>query len=121
MTPTFLETDDRIGILGTPGGSRIISMVLLGVLDFADGNLPDSWVSLPRYHHQYMPDQIQFELAGMTQPEQQALQDKGHELSEKNRRYGNMQAIMHWKTRNFFFAASDPRGEGSAEVIYLKK
>ena len=53
MTPTFLETDDRIGIIGTPGGSRIISMVLLGVLDFVDGNKPASWVNLPRYHHQY--------------------------------------------------------------------
>jgi len=55
MTPTFLETKDRIAVLGTPGGSRIISMVLLGVLDFADDNLPQSWVSLPRYHHQYLP------------------------------------------------------------------
>ncbi len=119
MTPTFLETNDRIGILGTPGGSRIISMVLLGVLDFADGKLPESWVSLPRYHHQYLPDQVQFELAGMSQTEQQALKDKGHILNEKNRRYGNMQAIMLWKKRNFIFAASDPRGEGRAEVIYL--
>jgi gamma-glutamyltranspeptidase / glutathione hydrolase len=121
MTPTFLETEDRIGVLGTPGGSRIISMVLLGTLDFADGNLPQSWVSVPRYHHQYLPDQILYEQDGLTIIEQEELKNKGHKLNEKNRRYGNMQAIMIWKKKNISFAASDPRGEGSAEVIYFTK
>ncbi len=119
MSPTFLETDDRIAVLGTPGGSRIISMVLLGVLDFADGNLPSSWVSLPRYHHQYLPDQVQYERGGLTISEQEVLKRKGHQLNEKNRMYGNMQAIMIWKEKNVSFSASDPRGEGAAEVIYL--
>jgi len=121
MSPTFLETDDRIAVLGTPGGSRIISMVLLAVLDFADGNPPQSWVSVPRYHHQYLPDQVQFERGGLTINEQEGLKSKGHRLSEKNRMYGNMQAIMIWKERNISFAASDPRGEGTAEVIYFTK
>ncbi len=121
MTPTFLETDDRIAVLGTPGGSRIISMVLLGVLDFADGHLPQSWVSLPRYHHQYLPDQIMYEQGGLTNSEQDALKKKGHKLNEKNRKYGNMQAIMIWKTKNITFAASDPRGEGTSEVIFIAK
>jgi gamma-glutamyltranspeptidase / glutathione hydrolase len=121
MTPTFLETEDRIGVLGTPGGSRIISMVLLGVLDFADGNLPDSWVSLPRYHHQYLPDQILYEQGGLTISEQEKLKSKGHKLNEKNRKYGNMQAIMIWKKNNITFAASDPRGEGRSEVVYFSK
>jgi gamma-glutamyltranspeptidase / glutathione hydrolase len=108
-------------VLGTPGGSRIISMVLLGTLDFADGNLPQSWVSVPRYHHQYLPDQILYEQDGLTIIEQEELKNKGHKLNEKNRRYGNMQAIMIWKKKNISFAASDPRGEGSAEVIYFTK
>ena len=56
MTPTFVESNDRIGILGTPGGSRIISMVLLAILDFTEGKLPQSWVGLPRFHNQYLPD-----------------------------------------------------------------
>ncbi|MCG8378311.1 MAG: gamma-glutamyltransferase [Proteobacteria bacterium] len=121
MTPTFVETNDRIGVLGTPGGSRIISMVLLAVLDFADGGAPDSWVNIPRYHHQYLPDQVQYELGGLTIFEQEQLIRKGHDLSEKNRRYGNMQAIMVWKAKDLKFAASDPRGEGIAEVIYLSR
>ena len=119
MTPTFLETEDRSGILGTPGGSRIISMVLLGVLDFAEGNPPSSWVSLPRYHHQYLPDEVQYEPGGLSYDEQAVLESKGHVLKEKNRQYGNMQAIMIWKKKDLTFAASDPRGEGLAEVLYL--
>ena len=117
MTPTFLETPDRVGITGTPGGSRIISMVLLAALDFADGQLPQSWVSLRRFHHQYQPDQVQFELHGLTQFEQQRLAGLGHELKEVSRRYGNMQAILWDKKENRLHAASDPRGEGLAVIV----
>ena len=66
MTPTFVESNDRIGILGTPGGSRIISMVLLAILDFTEGKLPQSWVGLSRFHHQYLPDLVQYEKDGLT-------------------------------------------------------
>ncbi len=117
MTPTFLETPDRIGIVGTPGGSRIISMILLAALDFADGRLPQSWVSLRRFHHQYQPDQVQFELYGLTEFEQQQLAGLGHELREISRRYGNMQAILWDKTENLLHSVSDPRGEGLAVIV----
>ncbi len=118
MTPTFIETEDQVAILGTPGGSRIISMVLLGVLDFMNQRLPASWVSLPRYHHQYYPDEVQFEKNGLTNIEQIRLEGLGHKLTEKNRAYGNMQAILWYKPRNQTFTASDPRGEGEAKIIY---
>ena len=117
MTPTFLELPDRIGIVGTPGGSRIISMVLLAALDFVDGRLPESWVALRRFHHQYEPDQVQFELHGLTEFEQQRLTGLGHELREISRRYGNMQAIMWDRNEDKVYSASDPRGEGHAVVI----
>ena len=117
MTPTFVESGDRIGILGTPGGSRIISMVLLAILDFAAGEFPESWVNLPRYHHQYIPDLVQYEKGGLSKDEKRKLILKGHKLKEIKRRYGNMQAIMLWKRRNTNFVASDPRGEGTAEII----
>ncbi|MCY3752360.1 MAG: gamma-glutamyltransferase [Gammaproteobacteria bacterium] len=117
MTPTFLETPARVGIVGTPGGSRIISMVTLAALDFADNGLPRSWVSLRRFHHQYQPDQLQFELHGLTEFEQQRLAGMGHELKEISRRYGNMQAILWDKTEHRVYSASDPRGEGLAVVV----
>ena len=117
MTPTFLELPDRVGIVGTPGGSRIISMVMLAALDFADGGLPQSWVSLRRFHHQYQPDQVQFELHGLTEFERQRLAGMGHELREISRRYGNMQAILWDKTEDRVYSASDPRGEGQAVIV----
>ena len=119
MTPIFIESKDRIAILGTPGGSRIISMVLLAVLDFVKGELPDSWVSLPRFHHQYIPDLVQYEMGGLSVDEKRKLVFKGHKLKEIKRKYGNMQAIMIWRNRNTSFVASDPRGEGSAESIHI--
>jgi len=121
MTPIFIESKDRIAILGTPGGSRIISMVLLAVLDFVKGELPDSWVSLPRFHHQYIPDLVQYEMGGLSVDEKRKLVFKGHKLKEIKRKYGNMQAIMIWRSRNTSFVASDPRGEGSAERIDIYK
>ncbi|MGE0861044.1 MAG: gamma-glutamyltransferase [Gammaproteobacteria bacterium] len=116
MTPTFLEGPERIGILGTPGGSRIISMVLIGVLEYARGEDPDKWVSAPRYHHQYLPDQVEFEAGGLDAATQAALAAKGHKLNENKRRYGNMQAILWDRASGKVKAASDPRGEGKAEA-----
>lgn len=117
MTPTFLEAPGRVGVLGTPGGSRIISMLLLAALDFVDGGLPRSWVSLRRFHHQYYPDQLQYEQYGLTEHERRGLAALGHELREIPRRYGNMHAILWDKKENRLYAASDPRGEGLAEVV----
>ncbi|WAK01684.1 gamma-glutamyltransferase [Methylobacter sp. YRD-M1] len=120
MTPTFLEDDKRIAVLGTPGGSRIISMVLLGALDFADGNGPDSWVRVPRFHHQFIPDAIEYEKEALTTDEMSSLSARGHQLKEARYRYGNMQAVMRDKTTSTLTAASDPRGEGRASVYSWK-
>ncbi len=117
MSPTFLETDDEVAILGTPGGSRIISMVLLGTLVFADGELPQAWVSAPRYHHQYLPDVIQHEPGALAPDLMAALRSMGHSFENVGREYGNMQAVLWHKPTNLVFAASDPRGEGSAETL----
>ena len=92
-------------------------MVLLAVLDFVSGNKPESWVSLPRYHHQYLPDEVQYEKNGLTVREQLALKKRGHKQNEKSRRYGNMHAILWDKREDRVYAASDPRGEGEASLI----
>lgn len=116
MTPTFVESPTRLGILGTPGGSRIISMVLLGVLDFAAGAPPSTWVATPRYHHQYLPDAVEYEEGGLAAASLTALRAKGHTLKEVPRNYGNMQAILWDRASGAVEAASDPRGEGAAAV-----
>jgi len=116
MTPTFVEDADGVAILGTPGGSRIITMVLLAVLDMSGENRPQSWVSRPRFHHQYLPDVVQYEPAAFDQAMIEGLGALGHRLSALDAPYGNMQAIYWDKMDRRVYAASDPRGVGEARV-----
>lgn len=116
MTPTFLRRGDRRAVLGTPGGSRIISMVLLGALEFFDGKPPEDWVSRPRFHHQYLPDEVLYEPRAFDASARAELEKKGHKLALSNREYGNMHAILWNTATNDVMAASDPRGEGVAKV-----
>ncbi len=116
MTPTFLETEDRVAILGTPGGSRIISMVLLGVLEFARGNGPYTFVSRPRFHHQYLPDRVEYEPGALDERERAGLRGRGHTLLELRQPYGNMQAVLWDRDLGTVRAVADPRGEGRARV-----
>jgi gamma-glutamyltranspeptidase/glutathione hydrolase len=116
MSPTFVETRDGVAVLGTPGGSRIITMVLLAVLDLVAGNGPDSWVSLPRFHHQYLPDVIQHEAGALSESVRAALEARGHSLRRLDDGYGNMQALFWDFGSGRVEAASDPRGIGTVRV-----
>jgi len=116
MTPTFIENENRLMIIGTPGGSRIITMVLLGILDFIDGRDAEVIVSQPRFHHQYLPNKVQVESVGFNTEDLEKLQQRGHEIKLLNRQYGNMQVIIQSKSANTLTAASDPRGEGLSLV-----
>ena len=116
MTPTFLENERGVAVLGTPGGSRIISMVLLAALDYSIGREPRSWVKLPRFHHQYLPDRIEFEPGALSASEIAGLTEKGHSLEVLPESYGDMQAVLWNKSSHALRAASDPRGEGLALI-----
>jgi len=116
MSPTFVEAEQGIAILGTPGGSRIISMVLHGILAYTEGMDATSIVSLPRYHHQYLPDMIFFEPGAISKKNAGYLQTMGHELKALQQPYGNMQIVIWNKQANTVSAASDPRAEGKALV-----
>lgn len=117
MSPTFLETGDRVAVLGTPGGSRIITMVLLGALAFERGEPPTAWVSQPRYHHQYLPDHIQHEPGTFDEATVAGLRALGHSLDSVGRRYGDMQAILWDRRTDDVRAAADPRGQGRGSVL----
>lgn len=116
MTPTFLETKDRIAVLGTPGGSRIITMVLLATLEFHNGGNADDMVNRGRFHHQYLPDRISFEPDVLTETLLKALFELGHETEMLDSTYGNMHAIVLDKKSMHLDAASDFRGSGKARV-----
>lgn len=118
MSPTFVETDEFIAIVGTPGGSRIITMVLLAMLELLDQGQRDidAVVNLPRYHHQYLPDKITYEPAALDEASVSALQARGHELEQRQSPYGDMHAVLWDLINNRLSAASDGRGEGQARL-----
>ena len=117
MSPTFVEGDERITILGTPGGSRIISMVLLGLLDAIDGLPVEQIVGLGRFHHQYLPDRIEVEAGVLGPAVLEELRARGHALREIEDGFGNMHLIS-WDLRSGeVTAASDPRGIGRSAVV----
>jgi len=119
MTPTFLESDRGFVILGTPGGSRIISMILLATLEWVNGGDAKSMVSLPRFHHQYHPDYVLYEEEAFMSSEIDELESMGHIFKKSNRQFGNMQIIMWDQENNKIEVASDPRGkEKSREEVY---
>lgn len=117
MTPTFVVGNDRTIALGTPGGSRIISMVLLGVLDFTHGGDADSVVAHKRYHHQYLPDVVEYEPGALSEATMAGLRQLGHKLKNVGRQYGDMHAIVFDRADNDVEAAADPRGMGCAAVL----
>lgn len=116
MTPTFLISPERVVIYGTPGGSRIVTMMMLATVAAIEGKSAEQIVNQSRYHMQFYPDQVQIEPKAFTVSEQKALQKMGYQLKIQNELYGNMQVIMWDKQDNKITAASDPRGEGKAEV-----
>ncbi|NEV62797.1 gamma-glutamyltransferase [Thiorhodococcus minor] len=116
MSPSFLESDDGVAILGTPGGSRIITMVLQAILAAVERAPVADWVARPRIHHQYLPDRIQAEPGALAPSEQASLRALGHRLELLDRRFGNMQVVFWNRRAGRVEAASDPRGIGSARV-----
>lgn len=115
MSPTFIESPRGVAVLGTPGGSRIITMVLHGIIDYMNGGNAQSMVNKRRYHHQYLPDVIQYEKGAFTAQQLADLQLRGHSLSLQSD-YGNMQVVLWERNTNTLDAASDPRVIGSAVI-----
>ncbi len=116
MSPSFIEGRDAFASFGTPGGSRIPSMVLLAMLEYLQQQPLQRWTDRPRFHHQFRPDVIEHEPDAFTPTEQAALQTRGHVLKTTGRAYGNQQVLLWNKTDNQVQAASDRRGIGLSTV-----
>lgn len=117
MSPGFIESPRGVAILGTPGGSRIISMVLLSTLAWMDGADAKQMVSLKRYHHQYYPDVVAYEEGAFSAEEKTGLEARGHKLELSPRSFGNMQVVTWDRETGKVDAASDPRGSGEV-IVY---
>jgi gamma-glutamyltranspeptidase/glutathione hydrolase len=111
-TPTFVEGPAGLMILGSPGGSYIPGMVILGTLNFMEGKSAQEIVAAPRFHHQYSPDVLQFETDALSAEDRKALEARGHTLREGTRKWGNLQVVIWDYKTGKVEAASDPRGAG---------
>ena len=116
MMPTVVDTQQQLVILGTPGGSRIPTMMLLSVLGISQGDNLATWIARPRYHHQYIPDVVEYEANAFTAKEKKVLQKMGYTLQRLSRPHGDMEAIVWNKQTGQVYVASDPRRDYRSQV-----
>jgi gamma-glutamyltranspeptidase/glutathione hydrolase len=116
MAPTFVEGPRGVAVLGTPGGSYIPSMVLLGILNWQAGADATAIVAAPRLHHQYRPDVAFVEPGALTAAEQADLERRGHGFQAWPATIGNMNVVTWDVATGKVDAASDPRWGGGAAV-----
>ncbi len=114
MTPTIIEKDGSLFmVLGSPGGSTIITtvfQVIRNVIDFGMG-IYDA-VAAPRFHHQWIPDVISYEAGTLDSLIITELKSMGHQLSPRGA-IGRADAIMIGADGRRY-AGADPRGDDTA-------
>ena len=114
MTPTIIEKDGELYmVLGSPGGSRIITSVLQSFLNVVEFGLTmQESVAFKRFHHQWKPDHIVFESGRMDDEVKEKLLLMGHTLQVSGP-YSRVDAIRVLEDGSFEGGA-DPRGDDTA-------
>ncbi|MFV0223826.1 gamma-glutamyltransferase [Empedobacter falsenii] len=111
MTPSILEKDGKLFmVVGTPGGSTIITSVFQAIVNVVDfGMTMQEAVAAPRFHHQWLPDQIDYEPNAISENVRESLKQKGYVLKERQP-YGRVDGILV-NTDGTYQAGADPRGD----------
>lgn len=119
MTPTIvLKNGKPYIVIGSPGGSRIITTVLqviLNCLEF-DMNIADA-INSPRIHHQWLPDKIYIERFALSNDVMKRLMEMGYQFEDANNKFtilGLAEGILVDQNKNIFNGAADKRGAGAA-------
>ena len=119
MTPTIVTYNDKLKmVLGTPGGSTIITSVyqtLLNVIDHGMGM--QEAVNAKRVHHQWYPDEIQVETGALSKSTQAQLETLGHQLRMTDK-IGRMDCILVLPDGRLEGGA-DPRGDNTAIWVLI--
>ncbi|HEU4388759.1 MAG TPA: gamma-glutamyltransferase [Blastocatellia bacterium] len=111
MTPTVVLKDGKLYFaIGSPGGPTIINTVLQVILNIIDFrmNLQQA-IDAPRVHHQWMPDQVRWELFGLNADTRAILEKKGHVFARKPGSMGDVEGIMIDEKTGMRLGASDSR------------
>jgi gamma-glutamyltranspeptidase/glutathione hydrolase len=119
MSPTILLREGEVSmVVGSPGGSTIISSVFQSIVNILDfGLTPGRAVAAPRFHHQLLPPDLITFSPGFPLPDeaQQALRARGYDVRPHPWEMGDVQLI--WRSGDRYLPASDPRGRGDSRVI----
>ncbi len=115
MTPTILVKEGRpFMVTGSPGGPRIISTVLLSIMNVLDYGMDvQQAVSVPRFHHQWLPDTLRVE-PETARDVVEALRARGHVVEVEQRHWSAAEAIVIDPATGFHMGGSDPRTDGGA-------
>jgi gamma-glutamyltranspeptidase / glutathione hydrolase len=114
MTPVVVTRGDSLmGLLGSPGGPRIITTVLQVLVNLIDYRMSlQQAVEAGRFHDQWLPDSIYYEADKFDSANLQTLEHWGYNLVKRDR-IGDVQAI--WRNATAWEVCSDPRGSGFPE------
>ncbi|HEY3119088.1 MAG TPA: gamma-glutamyltransferase [Vicinamibacteria bacterium] len=118
MTPTILVKDGKPFLaIGSPGGRTIINTVLLTILNLVDfGMNVQEAIDAPRFHHQWLPDKIQYEKWGLSPDTVAALRARGHALEAIAGGQGVAQGIVFNVKEDLLEGASDRRSPDGAAI-----
>lgn len=116
MTPTIVEKDGKLWmVVGTPGGSTIITSVLQTILNVYEFNMSmQEAVNAPRFHHQWLPDDLRMEPEGFSNELMEALKNLGYFIDESHAPViGKVDAILI-HTDGVIEGGADKRGDDKA-------
>jgi gamma-glutamyltranspeptidase/glutathione hydrolase len=140
MAPTVVTKDGKVFmVLGSPGGSRIITITLQTALNVIDyGMAPQDAVDAPRIHHQWLPDEVYYETQGLSPDTLKILQQMGYKMVEQTPwgaaelimvglpgteaasrvSSGNDSSVSGQVRQGFFYGSNDPRRPAGSAVGY---
>ncbi|WP_111934217.1 gamma-glutamyltransferase [Paraburkholderia bryophila] len=140
MAPTVVTKDGKVFmVLGSPGGSRIITITLQTALNVIDyGMVPQDAVDAPRIHHQWLPDEVDYETQGLSPDTLKILQQMGYKMVEQTPwgaaelimaglpgteaasrvSSGNDSSVSGQVRQGFFYGSNDPRRPAGSAVGY---
>jgi gamma-glutamyltranspeptidase/glutathione hydrolase len=118
MSPSFMFGRDHVAVIGAKGGSRIITITLLGMLGLETGMGPEQIAAMPRFHHQYLPDTIMAEPGAFSPETIAALEAMGHKVQVDAKPWTFFLHAVDWNLRDGSMrGGADPRNPtGKASV-----